>query len=632
MGLNKMKTTNKLFSIFTAFLLAACDQNTSKIESIDITVEPLPLTGEHGFIFTNQQRLSYGPDQNIELRDELNTVLDLQPLKAEFLDHRIMDGQTVIFAINEHSEPSLITRNQDSLVIKHATAIESPLEGLCLYQASGMPLQVFLLDESHMASQYLVNELNDSIQLQLLRRFPLPPGAQSCAVHDDSDQFFVSEENIGIWAYSARAESEIKRKPVDLVIPYGKLEKDSGPLAIIDNTLFVAQSGHNIIRSYDIKSGSTFEKSVIKLDKDIELDSLTINQADDNNLQFIALNDHNSQLISWTLPYTKLTHSANKIPNVPALVETTPVKTQGDAADDPAIWVHPIDAQKSLILGTNKKRGLYVYNLQGEEVQELLVQRVNNVDVRQGFTHKGQPADIAAASQRDRSSIALFHINPNNGLLTTVNEIKTGLDNVYGLCMYKGINQHIYVFINDQDGRFEQWQIVDSQSGWQGKLVREFAVASQPEGCTVDESQQRLFLGEENHALWTLGAEPNTSTNMEMISKVGDVLTADIEGMEIYVGKNKNWLVVSSQGNDSYVVFEAQAPYKAVGEFRVGINPSISIDGASETDGLTVSSVNFGERFPDGLLVVQDGRNFMPEENQNYKLVSWRDISHALNL
>ena len=627
-----MKTIQSTICILVALLLAACAENKSEVELIKVSTETLSLNGEHGFIFSNKQRLSYGPDQNIELRDELNTVLDQQSLKAEFLDHRIMDGQTVIFTINEHSEPSLIKRQQDSLVIKHATAIESPLEGLCLYQASGMPLQVFLLDESHMASQYLVNELNDSIELQLLRRFPLPPGAQSLAVHDEIDHFFVIEENIGICAYSARAESEIKRTPVDLVMPYGKLEKDSGPLAVAGNILFVAQSGHNIVKSYDIKSGSTFEKNVIKLDKDIELDSLTINQADDNNLQFIALNDHNSQLISWTLPYTKLTHSANKIPNVPALVETTAVKTQGDAADDPAIWVHPTDTQKSLILGTNKKRGLYVYNLQGEEVQELLVQRVNNVDVRQGFTHKGQPADIAAASQRDRSSIALFHINPSSGLLNTVNEIKTGLDNVYGLCMYKGINQHIYVFINDQDGRFEQWQIVDSQSGWQGKLVREFAVASQPEGCTVDESQQRLFLGEENHALWTLGAEPNTSTNMEMISKVGDVLTADIEGMEIYVGKDKNWLVVSSQGNDSYVIFEAQALYKTVGEFRIGLNQSLNIDGASETDGLTVSSVSFGEQFPDGLLVVQDGRNFMPEENQNYKLVSWRDISHALNL
>jgi 3-phytase len=626
-----MKTIQTLFCIFTASLLAACGQNKLSIDSIEVNVEALPFNGEHGFIFSDKQRLSYGPDHNIVLSDELNTVLDQQPLKAEFLDHRKINNQTVIFAINENSEPSLIKRNQGSLVIKHGAVIETPLEGLCLYQTSGMPLQVFLLDESHMASQYLVNELNDSIELQLLRRFPLPPGAQSCAVHDDSDQFFVSEENIGIWAYSARAESEIKRTPVDLVMPYGKLEQDSGPLAVTGNTLFVAQSGHNIVKSYDIKPNLISEKSIIKLDNNIELDSLTISQSNKNNLQFIALNDENNQLIGWTLPYKDNTQTTNKIVNIPALVETTPVKTQGDAADDPAIWVHPTDTQKSLILGTNKKRGLYVYNLQGEEVQELLVQRVNNVDVRQGFTHKGQPADIAAASQRDRNSIALFHINPSSGLLNTVNEIKTGLDHVYGLCMYKGLNQHIYVFINDQDGRFEQWLITDSQAGWEGKRVREFAVASQPEGCTVDESQQRLFFGEENHALWTLGAEPNDSTNMEMISKVGDVLTADIEGMEIYAGKDKNWLVVSSQGNDSYVIFEAQAPYKTVGEFRIGLNQSLNIDGASETDGLTVSSVSFGEQFPDGLLVVQDGRNFMPEENQNYKLVSWRDISQALN-
>ena len=626
-----MKTIQSTICILVALLLAACTGNKSKVESIKVSTETLSLNGEHGFIFSNKQRLSYGPDHNMVLTDELNTVLDQQSLKAEFLDHRRIKNETVIFTMNENREPSLIKRSQNALVIKHGTAIETPLEGLCLYQASDMPLQVFLLDENHMASQYLVNELNDGIKLQLLRRFPLPPGAQSCAVHDNSDQFFVSEENIGVWSYSARAESEIKRTPVDLVTPYGKLEKDSGPLAVVDNLLFVAQSGHHIIRSYGIKSNSTFEQGIINLDDSIELDSLTINQDDDNSLQFIALNDKNSQLISWKLPFKKSAHKNNKIPNVAALVETTPVKTQGDAADDPAIWVHPTDTQKSLILGTNKKRGLYVYNLQGEEVQELLVQRVNNVDVRQGFSHKGQPADIAAASQRDRNSIALFHINPKNGLLNTVNEIKTGLDHVYGLCMYKGFNENIYVFINDQDGRFEQWQIVDSQTGWQGKLVREFAVASQPEGCTVDESQQRLFLGEENHALWTLGAEPNDSTTMVMISKVGDVLTADIEGMEIYTGKHKNWLVVSSQGNDSYVIFEANAPYTPIGEFRIGLNSDLNIDGASETDGLTVSSANFGERFPDGLLVVQDGRNFMPEENQNYKLVSWRDISSALN-
>jgi 3-phytase len=483
-----------------------------------------------------------------------------------------------------------------------------------------------------MANQYLVNEFTDRIELQLLRRFPLPPGAENCAVHDNSDQFIVSEEGIGVWAYSARAESEVKRIPVDLVAPFGKLKTDAGPLAIVDNTLFIAQSGQNIVHSYEIDNREFKVKTTFAINKNIELDSLTVKKINKTEIAFWALDDKNGHLVEWKSPYQPQQMSKRSIHNVMPVVETAPVKSQGDAADDPAIWVHPIHTEKSLVLGTNKKRGLYVYDLSGNEQQELLVQRVNNVDVRQGFTHKGKAADIAAASQRDRNAIALFHINPSNGVLTTVNEIKTGLDHVYGLCMYTGKQNNVYVFINDEDGRFEQWHIIDTKQGWQGKLVREFAVASQPEGCTVDESQQRLFVGEENAALWTLGAEPDDSTKMELISKVGDILTADIEGMEIYTGKNKNWLVVSSQGNDSYVIFDAQSPYKPMGEFRITLNQALNIDGASETDGLTVSSVNFGEKFPDGLLVVQDGRNFMPEENQNFKLVSWRDISIALDL
>ena len=66
------------------------------------------------------------------------------------------------------------------------------------------------------------------------------------------------------------------------------------------------------------------------------------------------------------------------------------------------------------------------------------------------------------------------------------------------------------------------------------------------------------------------------------------------------------------------------------GRFRVGMNPPAGIDGASETDGLEVTSLNLGARYPEGLLVVQDGRNVMPAEHQNFKLVDWRDISGLL--
>jgi 3-phytase len=38
-----------------------------------------------------------------------------------------------------------------------------------------------------------------------------------------------------------------------------------------------------------------------------------------------------------------------------ARVETEPVPSSGDAADDPAIWVHPGDPARSLVLGTDKK-------------------------------------------------------------------------------------------------------------------------------------------------------------------------------------------------------------------------------------------------------------------------------------
>lgn len=45
------------------------------------------------------------------------------------------------------------------------------------------------------------------------------------------------------------------------------------------------------------------------------------------------------------------------ITTVYATVETTPVPSGGDAADDVAIWVHPTDVSMSAVVGTNKQGG-----------------------------------------------------------------------------------------------------------------------------------------------------------------------------------------------------------------------------------------------------------------------------------
>ena len=90
--------------------------------------------------------------------------------------------------------------------------------------------------------------------------------------------------------------------------------------------------------------------------------------------------------------------------------------------------------------------------------------------------------------------------------------------------------------------------------------------------------------------------------------------------------------MISSQGNDSYVVVDAEPPYALRGAFRVGINAQAGIDGSSETDGIEVTSTNLGGAWSRGMLVVQDGRKRMPEQAQNFKFVPWADVVKTLSL
>ena len=62
------------------------------------------------------------------------------------------------------------------------------------------------------------------------------------------------------------------------------------------------------------------------------------------------------------------------------------------------------------------------------------------------------------------------------------------------------------------------------------------------------------------------------------------------------------------------------------------MNISEGVDGVSETDGLDVTSTPLSPDFPGGLLVVQDGRNLMPDQPQNFKFVSWQDVLKRVEL
>ena len=144
-------------------------------------------------------------------------------------------------------------------------------------------------------------------------------------------------------------------------------------------------------------------------------------------------------------------------------VETEPVDDYGDAADDPAIWVHPTDPSRSLIIGAQKKRGLYVYDLSGKTLQVLPDGRMNNVDLRHGFKLGTSSVAIVAASNRTARTLALYKVDPATRRLVDValNPIPTGFRDPYGLCLYRsGKTGDLYAFMNDAEtGAYKQWRL-----------------------------------------------------------------------------------------------------------------------------------------------------------------------------
>jgi 3-phytase len=314
------------------------------------------------------------------------------------------------------------------------------------------------------------------------------------------------------------------------------------------------------------------------------------------------------------------------------------VSTYGDAADDPAIWVHPGDASQSLIIGANKKLGLEVYDLTGRRVQTLPDGRINNVDLRDGFAFEGAPVSLVAASNRTSKTIALYRVDVATRRLVALEleDAATGLRDPYGVCLYRSARSgRFYLFVNDADtGLMRQWRLEERRGRIRATQVRDMQVGSQAEGCVADDELGWLYLGEEDTGLWKYGAEPNARDKRTAVDRTdGGNLTADVEGMSLWRGPGgTGYLVVSNQGEDNYAVYRREGANEFVGKFHVVANEESGIDGASETDGLDVTSASLGAGLEHGLLVVQDGRNLTPSERQNFKLIPWSRIGTALGL
>ena len=322
---------------------------------------------------------------------------------------------------------------------------------------------------------------------------------------------------------------------------------------------------------------------------------------------------------------------------VVATLETPPVDSQGDAADDPAIWVHPADPALSLVIATDKKSGLYVYDTDGNLLQTLPDGRMNNVDLRDGFSAGGNSVALVAASDRSDNTLAFFLLDPAARQLTPAGaHVPTGLSDPYGLCMYAPPGGGLYVFANETgSGRYRQWRIEAATGGITATLVREFDVGSQAEGCAADDELGDLYVAEENVGLWRYSADPAGGSAREIVDRVGGTtgLAADVEGVAIVRGEGgSGFVLVSNQGANNFAAYRRGPENAFVGLFAIVDNTALDIDGVTQTDGIDVTGLPFGPRFPDGVLVVQDGSNRGTVSRQNFKYVPWGAVAESLGV
>lgn len=539
--------------------------------------------------------------------------------------------------------------------------LQSELTGLCLYRS---PLTgktyAFAATDPGQLQQWELSPLGDSVAGRLVRNIAVGAGAGYCVAHDAERVVYVADEAVGIWRIAAEPEADLAdRELLAFTSPRGPLGEEVKGLALrygaTSTHLLAADEDAATVHVLELPEGTPVGQFTLAGSADPRFESLWVGFAPaPRNAGAVLVADQGREGGFRVLDWDGIAN-ALKLPRDPPgdpravmpvaarsvepTVETEPVEDHGDAADDAAIWVHPVDPARSVVIGSQKKRGIEVYDLTGKRLQVLAVGRTNNVDLRQGVLLGGARRDIVAGSNRDDRTLTLYEIDPATRRLADVvaAPIPTGMRDPYGLCMYHSAKSgKLYVFINNPDaGEFRQWEIEARGAKLTGKLVREFAVGTQAEGCVADGETGALYIAEEDVGLWRYAAEPDGGTARRQIDSTaeGGRLKADVEGVAIFVGRNgAGYLVVSNQGADNFAVYRREGDNAFIGFFSIVANDELGIDGASETDGLEVTSAALGASFPQGLLVVQDGRNITPVERQNFKLVPWERVATALGL
>ena len=324
-----------------------------------------------------------------------------------------------------------------------------------------------------------------------------------------------------------------------------------------------------------------------------------------------------------------------------AALETPSVGAPGqDAADDPAVWASatPVRVEgyetHGFVAGTDKKAGLYIYGLDGAILQFLPEGLLNNVDIADGLMVAGRRQLVLGASDRTpgKVGITLYLFDPAGTGANPVRlwgHVATDVVEPYGFCFAKR-GEEIDAILVGHEGEVRQFVLTADAAGKPvARETRRFEIGSISEGCAVDPLSNALYLNEENVGLWRYGLDPASGATRTLIQPIAPgVLVADAEGLTTLIDGEKRYLIGSSQGDSTFPIWRIDGPAPVyVGRMVVRDG---AVDGVTGTDGVAALGGPVGDRFPEGLVVLQDDVN--DGGTQNFKYIDWRDIRTALGL
>ena len=215
-------------------------------------------------------------------------------------------------------------------------------------------------------------------------------------------------------------------------------------------------------------------------------------------------------------------------PWAPPSVETVPVPSCGDLDPSRRAGAQPRTCDGQAIRNSRLRLGRKTAAIPSRYLPEG---NFNNVDLRTGAWGRDD-LTIAVASGRQPAELVVFELDHASSSLRLVGRNEPVVDEPYGVYLYLDESGQPWAVLNGKDGLFVQFELHPDQSVSE---ARRWRTRTQPEGCVADDDTGLLYVGEENHGVWTLLADPRQPAELAVFAKVADgILSADVEGMALY--------------------------------------------------------------------------------------------------